>query len=240
VSIISPLLALAAGVLSVLSPCVLPLLPILLSGAASRHPLGPAALAAGLAASFTLVGLALSTVGYAVGLDAQLLGRVGGATLVLVGVVLLTPTLRLRLAAAAAPLEAWGQQRVARLEVDGPIGQAGLGALLGLVWTPCVGPTLGAASLLAARGRDLAEVSIVMLAFGLGAAGALAAIGYLARTSLSRWTVRLRGGGELGRRALGASLMLLGALMAFGLEHQIEAALVGLSPDWLTRLTSRY
>jgi len=64
-------LALLAGVLSVLSPCVLPLLPIVLGTAASQHRLGPAALAAGLALSFTAIGLFVATIGFAAGLDPE-------------------------------------------------------------------------------------------------------------------------------------------------------------------------
>ena len=62
-------LAFLAGILSVLSPCVLPLLPLVLGAAASEHRLGPAALAAGLALSFVAIGLFVATVGFAVGLD---------------------------------------------------------------------------------------------------------------------------------------------------------------------------
>jgi cytochrome c biogenesis protein CcdA len=237
---LSPALGFAAGVLSILSPCVLPLLPVLLASAASRHRWAPAVLAVGLAASFTLIGLAISTVGFGLGLDGALVARVGGLALVVVGLVLLTPALRTRLAVATAPMTNWGHERLGRFDASGPWGQAGLGAMLGIVWTPCVGPTLGAASLLAAQSRDLAQVSLVMLAFGVGAAGALAAVGYLGRKPLAAWSARLRTGGELGRRLLGASLVVMGVLLATGLEHAAEAALVSLSPDWLTRLTSRF
>ncbi|MGU3423203.1 cytochrome c biogenesis protein CcdA, partial [Methylobacterium sp. D54C] len=62
-------LAFLAGILSVLSPCVLPLLPLVLGAAASEHRLGPAALPAGRAQSFVAIGLFVATVGFAIGLD---------------------------------------------------------------------------------------------------------------------------------------------------------------------------
>src|SRR5262245_9557011 len=62
-------LAFLAGILTVLSPCVLPLLPIILGAAASQHRLGPLALAGGLALSFTAIGLFVATIGFTAGLD---------------------------------------------------------------------------------------------------------------------------------------------------------------------------
>ncbi len=96
-------LALLAGVLSVLSPCVLPLVPIVLGAAASEHRFGPVALAGGLALSFTFVGLFVATVGFAVGLDAGLFRTAAALLLVGIGAVLMAPGLQARLAVAAGP-----------------------------------------------------------------------------------------------------------------------------------------
>jgi len=239
-SALSPILAFIAGVLSVLSPCVLPLLPIVLGGAASRHPWGPAVLAGGLAVSFTAMGLFLATVGFAIGLDADLLRKVGGAALALAGGVLVTPALRSRLALAAGPVADWGQERLAGFNASGLWAQGALGALLGLVWSPCVGPTLGAASLLAAQGHAFGEVAFVMLAFGFGVAGALALIGYASQSALASWRGRLREAGETGRRILGLVLLLIGVSIFAGWDRMLETLLVQASPEWLTRLTTRY
>ena len=65
-------LALIAGVLSTLSPCVLPLLPILLGAATGEHRYGPVALAGGLALSFVVIGLFVATIGFAIGLDQEI------------------------------------------------------------------------------------------------------------------------------------------------------------------------
>ena len=77
----------------------------------------------------------------------------------------------------AAPLANWANGRLEGRDTGGPAGQFGVGVLLGAVWSPCVGPTLGAASLLAAQGRDLGQVALTMFVFGLGAALPLLALG---------------------------------------------------------------
>jgi cytochrome c biogenesis protein CcdA len=240
VSTLSPILAYLAGVLSILSPCVLPLVPIVLSSAAVQHRLAPLALAAGLAFSFTLVGVFVATIGFSIGIDSDIVRKAGGAALSLIGVVLLTPSLQLSFAHAAGPVGAWASQRVEGFQAAGLSGQAGLGALLGAVWSPCVGPTLGAASLLAAQGQNLTEVVIVMLAFGFGAASILAALGYLSAGLMQRLKARMRTTGAIGRTALGGALIVLGLLIVVGADRMLEAYLVEISPDWLTALTTRY
>lgn len=84
----------AAGALSTLSPCVLPILPIVLFGALERHLWGPVALAAGLAASFAGFGIALATIGFSIGIDPEILRLSVAGLIGAVGVILLVPTLR--------------------------------------------------------------------------------------------------------------------------------------------------
>ena len=132
-------LAFLAGVLSVLSPCVLPLLPIVLGTAASQHRLGPAALAAGLALSFTVIGLFVATIGFAAGLDTGFFRTVSAILLIGVGLVLLAPRLQEQLALAAAPVSNWAGGYADSFTPGGFAGQFGLWLLLGAVWSPCVG-----------------------------------------------------------------------------------------------------
>ena len=163
-------LAFLAGVLSVLSPCVLPLLPIVLGTAASEHRLGPIALAVGLALSFVTIGLFVATIGFAAGLDGDVFRAISAALLIAIGLVLLVPKLQAQFALAASPVGNWVDDRLGGFATGGLWGQFALGLLLGAVWSPCVGPTLGAASILAAKGENLGEVALTMFAFGLGAA----------------------------------------------------------------------
>jgi len=108
------------------------------------------------------------------------------------------------------------------------------------VWSPCVGPTLGAASALAAQGENLREVAATMTAFGLGAAAPLLALGTLSRGVMTAWRSRLLGAAGWGKQALGVLLLLLGLSILTGLDKRLEAALVDASPEWLTKITTRF
>ena len=233
-------LAFLAGVLTVLSPCVLPLLPIVLGAAASQHRLGPLALAGGLALSFTAIGLFVATIGFAMGLDTGVFRTVSAVLLIGVGLVLLVPRLQEQFALAAAPVSNFAGGYADNFTPGGLAGQFGLGLLLGAVWSPCVGPTLGAASVLAAKGENLPQVALTMLAFGVGAALPLLLLGILSREALMRWRSRLMEGGKAGKTALGLILVAIGLLVATGLDKRLEAILVEASPDWLTQLTTRF
>ena len=236
----STIFAFLAGVLSILSPCVLPLLPVILGTAVTEHRFGPAALASGLAVSFVAIGMFVATVGFGIGLDAGVFRLIAALLLITVGVILLIPQLQTQVAAAAAPISGWTESQFGGVSTSGLKGQFALGLLLGAVWSPCVGPTLGAASVLAAQGKDLVQVSLVMLAFGLGAALPLLLLGMLSREALLRWRGRLMDAGKGGKTILGGLLIVVGLFIVTGVDKQIEAALVQASPAWLTELTTRF
>jgi cytochrome c-type biogenesis protein len=194
-------LAFIAGVLSVLSPCVLPILPIVLGAAASKHRLGP---------------------------------------MVAIGAVLMLPPLQARLAVASGPIAAWTDQRFGQSQGNRLSSQFWIGALLGVVWSPCVGPTLGAASLLAAQGRELLQVGITMFAFGVGAALPLLVLGIVSREAVLRWRHLLLSAGHGVKTAFGLFFVVIGGLVLLGLDKSIETVLVNASPEWLTNLTTRF
>ncbi len=233
-------LAALAGVLSTLSPCVLPILPIVLGAAAGEHRFGPLALAVGLALSFVAIGLFIATVGFSLGLTGDVFRIAAALLMVLIGVVLLVPQASMRLAAAGGPAGQWVENRFGGFSSTGLQGQFGVGLLLGAVWSPCVGPTLGAASVLAAKGENLGQVGLTMLVFGIGAGLPLAVLGTLSREALLRWRNRMLAAGSRGKMIFGAILLAAGLLVLTGLDKRVEAALIDVSPDWLTELTTRF
>jgi cytochrome c biogenesis protein CcdA len=231
-------------VLSILSPCVLPLLPLVFGAAAAADRRGVLALAAGLVISFVAIGLFVATVGFAIGLDQGVFRGVAAVLLAATGVVLLSGGLQARFALATAGVGNAGNRLMTRIApAGGSVGLGGqflLGLLLGAVWSPCVGPTLGAASVLAARGRDLGAVASVMAAFGLGTAAPLLLVGLLSRQALARWRGRMLAAGRGGKRLLGGVGIAVAVLILTGADRAVETAVVAASPDWLTTLTTRF
>jgi cytochrome c biogenesis protein CcdA len=160
--------------------------------------------------------------------------------LITVGVILLVPRLQQQVAVAAGPMGSWVDDRLGGFTATSLWGQFGLGMLLGAVWVPCVGPTLGAASVLAAKGEDLGQVALTMLAFGVGAALPLMVLGFVSREAMMRWRGRLMDAGKGGKILLGVLLIAVGLLVATGADKTVETFLLDVSPQWLTDLTTRY
>jgi len=229
-----------AGLLSTLSPCVLPIIPILLASATNAHPRAPLALAGGLALSYAVIGTGLAWAGSALDLDASLVRNAGASILGVLGLVLLSGSLQQRFAAATSGLGDAGNHLLARLRLDGLWGQFTIGVVLGVVWSPCVGPTLGAAIVLASQGSHLPQVALLMGIFGAGAALPVVALAYVSRSAMVTMRGTLMQAGKSGKMVLGAVMVALAGLILCGADKPVEAWLVDHSPAWLTRLTTHF
>ncbi len=229
-----------AGVLSTLSPCVLPILPLIIGGALSHSKRSLFALALGLALSYVVVGMFVATIGFSMGLDADLFRIVASAMLIIIGVVLVSTALQHKFAHMTASVGNTGHSMIGRFTPKGVTGQFLLGLLLGAAWSPCVGPTLGAAVMLASQGKNLGHVAEVMALFGIGAALPLLILGFLSRELFVVWRGKMMHASHHGKKVLGIIAIVFGVIMISGLEKDIEAMLVDASPQWLTDLTTKY
>lgn len=223
-------LAWVAGVLSILSPCVWPIVPIVMASAAGKGRWGPLYLALGLSISFALAGALLTFVLLNLGLNPDAYRGVAAVLMLLVGLLLVVK-----------PLADWTalqlSQLSARLPVGNPdaasaMGQFGVGLLLGLVWLPCVGPTLGAAIALASVGQDMLLAFIVMFAFGVGTASALIVAAAVSARVLQTWRPNVFSNVAIAKQVLGWLLVLLGVLVLTGADKLIEAYVLQYLPDW--------
>jgi cytochrome c-type biogenesis protein len=231
---------LLAGAISVLSPCVLPLLPIVIASALSKHRFGSLALAAGLALSFAAVGIFLATAGASLGLDDETFRRAAAVLMVLFGLVMLSARLQAGFTRIGSVFAAGGQRALGSVVGEGWSGQLLVGLLLGVVWSPCVGPTLGAATTLAAQGRNLAQIALLMIVFGVGAGLPLLILGSVSRATLTRIRGSLTSFGKVAKMALGCLFVMFGVFVLTGFDRQIETLLVTVSPAWLNTLTTSF
>lgn len=229
-----------AGLLTTLSPCVLPVLPLVAASATGRSRWGLFTLALGLALSFTTIGVVVTRSGALFGLDERTLRGVAGGLMLVFGAVLLLPPLQNAMERLTARLGELGGRGAMRIHSDHPVAQFAVGALMGVAWSPCVGPTLGAAIALAASGRDLGEVSAVMLVFSFAAVLPLIALGAASRSWFGRHHQRAARFGQIGRRIMGVALLLIGLAVLTGFDKHVETWLLELTPDWLVALTTRF
>lgn len=225
-------LAFIAGLLTIINPCVLPLAPIVVAGAAARNPWGPFALALGLALTFGLVGGLIASAGAELG-DNLALRIISAGIMVALGLAMVLPVVSHASERALAPVVEFGHQLSTRLPATGLFGQLGLGAVLALLWGPCVGPTLGAALVLASGTGTLPLAMLTMGVFALGAAASLLLAGFVVARLAKNSKALTRQSARVGRIAFGGVLVAVGLAALTGIDRMIEASLVQIMPEWL-------
>lgn len=233
-------LAYVAGLVTILNPCVLPLLPILIGTALVQSKYGPMALTAGLVVSFAGAGLSIIAFGHAIGINEDAMRQGAAALLFAAGIILLLPGLQTLFTTATSPLVAGGNRMLERVSGIGNRGQFIIGVLLGLVWAPCVGPTLGVAIAAASRGEDLLRAFAIFFVFGLGVATSILVLAYGSRHALSSRRARARQFARYAKPIFGAALVLVGLFILTGFERQVETWVLDAMPNWLIRFTTRF
>ena len=223
-----------AGLLTLINPCVLPVLPIVLATSLQADRRAPFALAAGMSLSFVVLGLGVASLGPALGIRDETVSRFAALMMVAFGLVMLLPSLGGRFALATAGVAARADSGLNATASLGLPGQFAGGALLGAVWSPCIGPTLGAAIALASQGQDLTYAGAIMLSFALGVSTLIIAIAYGARVGLGVRSPKMRALAVRSKPILGGAFVLIGLALWFRLNHVIDAWLLQTLPHWFT------
>ncbi len=224
ISTLSIGLAVVGGILNVLSPCVLPILPILLGRSLQSHPYGPVALVAGLIGGFALAGSLLGiTASWLTGF-ANLLRNVAIAILLLLGLLAIFPTWSYKFF-SYIPIGKW-TKKPTRI---GLMGEFWLGTQLGLLWTPCAGPVLGGILVLAAVNHQIAGAFGLLVAYGVGAGLPLLAIAYGGRI-LSQRLLKLRFHSAVLQRCGGVMILATAIAILLGWDVQVQLWLAPFFP----------
>jgi len=229
--------AYAAGLLTLINPCVLPVLPIVLVSALNASKAGPVALAAGMSLSFVVFGVLVTAFGASIGLTQDRLAHIGALMMVAFGVVMIVPMFSRRFQTATAGLAAGADARIDTLQTQSLQGQFMGGLLLGVVWSPCIGPTLGGAIALASQGKNLGYVTLIMVFFALGVSTLILALGLGARQTIRSRAQLLRRLAEKSRVLIGVTFIVVGAALYFKFHHVLEGWLVQIMPFWLQDLS---
>ncbi|MBV8883920.1 MAG: cytochrome c biogenesis protein CcdA [Chroococcidiopsidaceae cyanobacterium CP_BM_RX_35] len=217
-------LALLGGILTVLSPCVLPILPVLVGRSFQSHRYGPIALIAGLVGGFALVGSLLGvTASWFVEL-ASALRTVAIALLLVMGLLAIFPEWNYRLF-NRLQLGKWIKQP----NQVGLLGEFWLGTQLGLLWTPCAGPVLGSILVLAAVKHQVASSFALLVAYGVGAALPLLVIAYGGRF-LSRKLLSIRSHTAALQRVGGVMVVATAIAILLGWDIRVQLWLAPLFP----------
>lgn len=236
-------IALAAGSLTTLNPCVFPILPLVVGSSLQENRLAPVVMGLGMASAFALLGLATGVLAESIGFDTESV-RQGSAMLMIVfGLAMAIPHAKEFFAKLVSPiadrasaLSAGVDQRVSTSSLHRALF---MGMLLGFVWTPCSGPLL-ASTLSLAAGSGAASATLTLALFGLGAAIPLISVGYLSRSALGKvrsWVIEH---GTRTQQIMGMLLAIVGLLVLSGGDKVLESALVHLLPaSWLA-LTTRF
>ncbi len=223
-------LAFLAGVLSLISPCVLPMLPAVTASAMQASKAGLWMLVLGISMAFALAGTLLTFLLLSLGLSTDILRQFSVALMVLMAATLLIPKLN-------DWVSYWLSRFTGRFgnsAIDGNSAwtQLLVGISLGFVWLPCVGPTLGTAIALASTGQNMLMAFVVMLSFGVGTALPLVWIGYQSGLKLESLAYACC----LWQEATWYHVAFIGIADPHGTDRILEAWALEILPDWVTSI----
>ncbi|MBF9017523.1 MULTISPECIES: cytochrome c biogenesis protein DipZ [unclassified Oceanispirochaeta] len=225
--------AFLSGIVTILSPCILPVLPIVLSGSigGKRRPWG---VIIGFVASFSAFTLMLSSLVRFLNIPPDSLRISAVILLVLFGVVMIVPRLRNQFELIASRMTSRGTGRTTS---TGFTGGFLAGVSLGLVWTPCVGPIMASViSLAITQSVDGGSV-LIILAYSLGTSIPMFIIMMGGRKVIKRFPALSKNPEKI-QRVFGILMILVGLSIGFGLDRQFQGAVLRLFPEYGSGLTA--
>jgi len=184
-----------------------------------------------------LLGLGVTLVGYSLGITEETIAQAGAVLMVGFGLVLLVPRFSESFATATAGFSSRADAQIDELDQGGMRGQFLAGILLGAVWSPCIGPTLGGAISLASQGESIGWAAAIMISFALGVSTIIIALGYGARSVILRRQATMRAFAGKARPIMGFVFVVVGLGILFKVHHMIDAWALRLLPVWLVDLS---
>jgi cytochrome c biogenesis protein CcdA len=219
---------------------VFPLLPLVVGGALQGHRLAPLAMGTGMTASFGLIGVVLGALGPVLGIDSETVRVAGAGMLILFALVMLIPAWGERFTQWMMPIATSANAASMKLDSGSLSGAFLLGAVLGLVWSPCSGPLLGSALTLVASEGGLLRGGVILGVFGLGASIPLVAVAYASRSGFNTVRGWVLARIERVRSGFAVVLGLTGLAILTGADKWLEAQVLAVLPQAWIDLTVKF
>lgn len=229
-----------AGILTLINPCILPVLPIALVSSLNSHKLGPVALAIGMCTIFTLLGLFIASIGPSLGIDEDTVSKAGAVMMIVFGIVIIVPQFRSLASFTFSGVANNADSKMNNLQNSGLTNQFLGGALLGAVWSPCIGPTLGGAISLASEGGSLFNAALVLLSFSIGVSTIILIFAYGARETIIKLKGKLKNLATNSGYIIGGTFLAIGLMLFFNIHYIIEGFLLDIMPYWLQDLSVKF
>ena len=222
-----------AGVVTILSPCILPVLPIVLTSSIAGGKNRPLGVVLGFVLSFTFFTLFLTAVVRAIGISSDLLRSVSVLIILLFGIALILPKFQIFLERLFVKLASFVPKTSGK---SGFSGGLIMGVSIGLLWTPCVGPILGSVIALAVTGAVTGTALAITLSYSLGTAGPMLAIVYGGRSLLNRVPWLLKNTGKI-QKVFGVLMIITAVGIYFNFDRNFQAYILDKFPNYGTGLT---
>ena len=232
--ILLTLFAFAGGFVTILSPCILPILPLVLSGGIAGGKYKPYGVVVGFVASFSFFTLSLATLVKDTGASPDILRSTSVIIIFALGAALVIPKLQQAFESIASKLIS---RFASSQSKSGFSGGVLLGLSLGLVWTPCVGPIIASVITLAATSTVNASAVILTVAYSLGTAIPMLAIIVLGRGALTKYSF-LSSRTAMIQKIFGIIMMIVALSILFNVDRKFQSWVLEVFPNYGTGLTA--
>ncbi len=228
-----------AGVLTIFSPCILPIVPFVVRSSMEKSKWGPVLLALGLATSFSISTYFIATTGRLIGLSPDNLKMASGVFLLIASLLFLFPKLTEKMSLLLAPinnkLQAYGAK--SNSENSSVFMEFLNGIFLGPIWAPCSGPTLAIIIGIIVNTPELKSSMLLLAIFSIGAICPILFISYGAKSLVEKVKKKSLNNSHKLKLFLGSLSGVMSILILTGQDKKLESFILSLLPEFITNLS---